>query len=56
MEMKVVAVSGVNGAGKTTFIERLRQSLINQGRVVLVMKAPDYDTPSGLKIRKFLMG
>ena len=53
---KVIAVSGINGVGKTTLIQKLELRLLAGGKSVQVFKAPAYNTVSGFKIQKFLRG
>ena len=53
--MKIVAVEGIDGAGKTTLINNLKRDLKKNGVKVHVLK-PIVDTPSGLAVRKYLEG
>jgi thymidylate kinase len=47
---KIIAVSGINGVGKTSLIRKLELRLLSGDKSVEVFKAPAYNTPSGLKI------
>lgn len=53
--MKIVAVEGIDGAGKTTLINNLKRDLVKNGKKVHVLK-PIVETPSGLAVRKYLEG
>lgn len=53
--MKIVAVEGIDGAGKTTLINNLKRDLEKNGMKVHVFK-PIVDTPSGLAVRQYLEG
>ena len=53
--MKIVAVEGIDGAGKTTLINNLKKDLEKNGKKVHVLK-PIVETPSGLAVRKYLEG
>lgn len=53
--MKIVAVEGIDGAGKSTLINNLKRDLKKNGMKVYMLK-PIVDTPSGLAVRKYLEG
>ena len=53
--MKIIAVEGIDGAGKTTLINNLKKDLEKNGKKVHVLK-PIVETPSGLAVRKYLEG
>lgn len=46
-EKKIIVVSGINGCGKTTFINNLAVLLHSAGAVVDIFKAPYYESNSG---------
>ena len=49
-----ISFEGIDGSGKTTQLDRLRQSLTRQGRSVVVAQEPG-GTRVGLEIRKLLL-
>ncbi|NEG97098.1 dTMP kinase [Bifidobacterium sp. SMB2] len=49
-----ISFEGVDGVGKTTQVERLRQYLESRGRTVLVTREPG-GTPLGLALRRLLL-
>ena len=52
----VISFSGLNGCGKSTFIEMFRRSLILLGKKVEVFHCPDYQSETGEQIKRFLDG
>lgn len=44
---RIVVVSGINGCGKTTFIDQLKDVFAKRGVSVDVWKAPYYNSESG---------
>ena len=50
-----ISFEGVDGVGKTTQVERLRQYLESRGRTVLVTREPG-GTPLGVALRRLLLG
>jgi dTMP kinase len=51
---KLITFEGLDGCGKSTQIERLAASLLQQGRPVIVTREPG-GTPTGEKIRQVLL-
>ena len=52
----IVAVSGINGVGKTTIIRKLELRLLAGGITSTVYKAPYYESETGQIIKRFLAG
>ncbi len=52
----IVAVSGINGVGKTTIIRKLELRLLAGGITTTVYKAPYYESETGQIIKRFLAG
>jgi dTMP kinase len=55
-ERLVVAVEGIDRAGKTTQTDLLRRALVDAGETVAVLSFPRYDTFFGRTIRELLDG
>ncbi len=52
----LIAFEGIDQSGKETQALRLAERLRQAGKQVLLSGFPDYETPIGLEIRKFLNG
>lgn len=55
-EKRVVVVSGINGCGKSTFINNIAVILNERGVKFDIFKAPNYESVSGRVIKHFLTG
>lgn len=51
-----VCFEGVDRAGKSTQVKALQDFLLNEGIPVVVIRFPDRETPSGIRINKLLKG
>ncbi|OGI15318.1 dTMP kinase [Candidatus Micrarchaeota archaeon RBG_16_49_10] len=52
----IIALEGIDGAGKKTQIDLIMKHLKRSKTPFLVLKTPDYSTPVGKAIRKYLDG
>ena len=43
---RLLVLEGLDGSGKSTQTERLKQALLETGETVRQIKLPDYDAPS----------
>lgn len=53
---RLLVLEGLDGSGKSTQTERLRQALLAAGETVRQIKLPDYDAPSSTLVRQYLAG
>lgn len=52
----LIAIEGVDGSGKQTQSDRLRDNLIKAGHAVVKITFPDYESRSSVLVRMYLMG
>lgn len=52
----IIAFEGIDQSGKETQATRLAERLQQQGKKVWLSGFPDYETPIGIELRKFLAG
>lgn len=53
---RLLVLEGLDGSGKSTQTERLREALRSAGETVRQIKLPDYDAPSSTLVRQYLAG
>ena len=53
---RLLVLEGLDGSGKSTQTERLREALLAAGETVRQIKLPDYDAPSSTQVRQYLAG
>lgn len=53
---RLLVLEGLDGSGKSTQTERLREALLAAGETVRQIKLPDYDAPSSTLVRQYLAG
>lgn len=53
---KIIVIEGTDGSGKSTQKELLTERLKKNGRDVISIKFPRYETPSGMNILRYLHG
>jgi dTMP kinase len=53
---RLLVLEGLDGSGKSTQTERLREALRAAGETVRQIKLPDYDAPSSTLVRQYLAG
>lgn len=53
---RLLVLEGLDGSGKSTQTERLREALLAAGEAVRQIKLPDYDAPSSTLVRQYLAG
>ncbi len=53
---KLIVIEGLDGSGKTTQTQLLSDELTSQGRSVLTLSFPRYDTTSGKLVKEYLNG
>lgn len=53
---RLLVLEGLDGAGKSTQTERLKEALLAAGETVRQIKLPDYDAPSSTLVRQYLAG
>lgn len=53
---RLIVIEGLDGSGKSTQTELLKDSLINAGNDLLQIKLPDYDDPSSTLVKMYLGG
>lgn len=54
--MKLIVIDGLDGSGKATQTELLRQALENQGIAVRKVSFPNYESPSSALVKMYLGG
>ena len=50
----IITIDGVDGVGKKTTIEALKERLEKDGEYVYMMDFPQYDKPGGMAVRQYL--
>ena len=53
---RLLVLEGLDGSGKSTQTERLKEALLAAGETVRQIKLPDYDAPSSTLVRQYLAG
>ncbi|MBQ8925663.1 MAG: deoxynucleoside kinase [Clostridia bacterium] len=53
---RLLVLEGLDGSGKSTQTERLKEALLATGETVRQIKLPDYDAPSSTLVRQYLAG
>lgn len=53
---RLIVIEGLDGSGKSTQTDLLRDELIGAGNDLLQIKLPDYDDPSSTLVRMYLGG
>lgn len=56
MNGKVIVIDGLDGSGKQTQTDLLRQRLVREGRPVRAISFPDYSQPSSALVKQYLAG
>lgn len=56
MSGKLIVIEGLDGSGKTTQLELLREYLESRGLHLKKIKLPDYEDPSSTLVRMYLAG
>lgn len=52
----LISFDGIDSSGKATQVQRLAERLRRHGKVVHELSSPDYTTPSGRELKKWLQG
>jgi len=52
----ILAFSGLNSCGKSSFIKQLADSIQQLGKTVEIFHCPDYQSETGKQIKEFLEG
>lgn len=52
----LISFDGIDSSGKATQVRRLAERLRHHGKVVRELATPDYTTPSGQELKKWLQG
>ena len=53
---KLVVLEGLDGSGKSTQFERLKEYLAGKGEKIKAISFPDYDQPSSALVKMYLQG
>ena len=56
MAKKLIVLEGLDGSGKSTQVEKLKEHLIKDGVSLKQIKLPDYEDPSSTLVRMYLSG
>lgn len=56
IKAKLVVLEGLDGSGKSTQFELLKEYLINKGEKIKAISFPDYDQPSSALVKMYLNG
>lgn len=56
MHGKLIVLEGLDGSGKSTQMEQLKQRLTHCGQTYRQIKLPDYDDPSSTLVQMYLSG
>ena len=56
MSQTLIVIEGLDGSGKSTQVELLKQRLISKNIPVRQIKLPDYDDPSSTLVKMYLNG
>ena len=56
MNGKLIVLDGLDGSGKSTQFELLRENLKRSGKTVLPISFPDYEQPSSALVKMYLAG
>lgn len=53
---KLVVLEGLDGSGKSTQFERIKEYLLGKGKKIKAISFPDYDEPSSALVKMYLSG
>ena len=56
MNRKMIVIEGLDGSGKSTQVELLKQKLIDNNIKLRQIKLPDYENPSSTLVKMYLGG
>ena len=56
MNKKMIVIEGLDGSGKSTQVELLKQKLIDNNIELRQIKLPDYDNKSSTLVKMYLNG
>jgi dTMP kinase len=54
--MRFIVVDGLDGSGKSTHAQMIREKYLQKGENVILREHPSHDNPYGLKAKKALLG
>lgn len=56
MNGKLIVIEGLDGSGKSTQIEKLKEKLLSFGKEIRQIKLPDYESASSALVKMYLSG